>query len=243
MRVPPFGHARRSSHLRPREVTATAREGACSSPPGPRGGRRPRRLSLDGDRLKQTVRRHLERPEAGTQARVLRGRACASRVARLASACWILGSPPRACVRPRTIAPTPGGRSWGPDGGVVHRSARSRPLPLAEQETPPSCGSLLLVVPSESKGLHDRIRERPTVPVRYGTIVAGSRSRTRSRSAASRFDISCGNRPHQERDLGRLALPPCVAEQRSKGAGPGARGADLLNRPVLREAWRRPPEQ
>jgi hypothetical protein len=50
-------------------------------------------------------------------------------------------------------------------------------------------------------------------------------------------------RPHQERDLGRPALPPCVAEQRSKGAGLGARGADLLNRPVLREAWRRPPEQ
>jgi hypothetical protein len=54
---------------------------------------------------------------------------------------------------------------------------------------------LLLVVPSESEDLHDRLRRRPTVSVRYGTIAAHCRSRTRSGSAASRFDISCGNRP------------------------------------------------
>jgi hypothetical protein len=127
MPVPPFGHARRRSHLRPRDVTPTAREGAGTSPPRPRGGRRPRCLSLDGDRRKQTVPRHLERCEAGTQGRVLRGRACASRVAHLTSACWMLGSPTRAYVRTRPVAPTPAADpgTWTGGSSTVLR-ARAR---------------------------------------------------------------------------------------------------------------------
>ena len=64
------------------------------------------------------------------------------------------------------------------------------------------------VVPSESQDLHDRIRERPTVSVRHGTIVAHRRSRTRSGSAGSRLDISCGNRPKRNDLLAVIELPP-----------------------------------
>ena len=85
MRVPPFGHARRRSHLRPRGFASEAREGTRPTPRGPSGRRCPRCLSLDRDRLNQTVRGHLERCAAGTQARVLRSRAGAGSLRRLAS--------------------------------------------------------------------------------------------------------------------------------------------------------------
>jgi hypothetical protein len=43
-----------------------------------------------------------------------------------------------------------GSRSWDLDGGVVHRSARSRPLLLAEQERAIVRSSLPLVVEAVS---------------------------------------------------------------------------------------------
>ena len=85
MRVPPFSNARRRSHLRPRSVASEAREATRPTPRGPSCRRRPRYLSLDRYRLNQTIRWHLERCEAGTQARVLRSRAGASSLTRLAS--------------------------------------------------------------------------------------------------------------------------------------------------------------
>jgi len=90
-------------------------------------------------------------------------------------------------------------------------SARARSCSAGSNRKQPARvaagSSLPRVVPSESEGLHDRIRERPTVSVRYGTILADCRSRTRSGSAASRFDISCGNRPTHQPAERSPALP------------------------------------
>ena len=87
--------------------------------------------------------------------------------------------------------PRTGKRTRTESGSLASTSA----TPIPTRRPTSFFGSLFQLVPSESEGLHDRIRERPTVSVRYGTIVADCRSRTRSGSAASRFDISCGNRP------------------------------------------------
>jgi hypothetical protein len=95
---------------------------------------------LDRRRRDQTLRWYLERRETGTQARVLRGGACASRVAHLACAGWMLRSPAQ-CLRENTNhRADSASRSWHLDGGVGRRP-RARARFYWSSGSGPSCAA------------------------------------------------------------------------------------------------------
>jgi hypothetical protein len=95
---------------------------------------------------------------------------------------------------------------------------------------------LVLVVPSDSENLHDRIREGPTVPPSSGTIISDCSFRRRSGTTALSLAVSCGNRPLRKPGLARAL---CLRSWQSSSASVSSPTAWRLAPPAAEHTFGR----